>query len=112
MSFSERVTSTHELGSVIRAARVELGISQRELAQRSGRSQRFISELERGKETAEIGRALSVLDALGLVVVVQSTNPAGAGREAVRRTVDSLESRLGEGRARRKGLSDYLEELS
>lgn len=35
-------------------------------------SMRFLSELERGKETAELGKALNVLNKLGLEVIIQS----------------------------------------
>ena len=36
---------------------------------------RFLSELERGKATAEVGKVLSALDQLGLEVIIQ---PKGA----------------------------------
>lgn len=58
------------LGSLIRTARKAAGLRQDELAAASGVGLRFLVELERGKETAQIGKALQVLDALGLTVEV------------------------------------------
>jgi len=55
-----------DLGDTIRRERKQLGLRQDELAAVSGVGLRFLVELERGKPTAEIGRALQVLDALGL----------------------------------------------
>jgi y4mF family transcriptional regulator len=65
-----------EIGSVIRAERKALGLTQGDLAAASGVSLRFLSELERGRESAGVGRVLHVLDMLGLEVVVES--PGGA----------------------------------
>lgn len=55
-----------DLGETIRRERKQLGLRQDELAAVAGVGLRFLVELERGKPTAEIGRALQVLDALGL----------------------------------------------
>jgi len=57
--------TTEELGRIIRAARREQGLRQDQLAGAAGVGVRFLSELERGKETARVGKALAVLDALG-----------------------------------------------
>lgn len=42
------------------------GYSQQEFADLAGVGRRFISNLENGKPTAEIGKVLQVLTALGL----------------------------------------------
>jgi len=60
------IETTAELGSTIRQVRKELKLNQTDLAKKAGCSQRFISELERGKQTAELGKTLDVLSALGL----------------------------------------------
>lgn len=70
------IHSTDELGRVIRAERKALGLTQDDLAAACGVSLRFISELERGRATAGVGRVLHVLRMLGLRVVLES--PAGA----------------------------------
>lgn len=67
-------TTAREVGEAIRLRRKDLGQTQKELAEISGTRERFISEVERGKETAEIGKVLDLLDALGLEsrIVVRS----------------------------------------
>ena len=47
------------------AARRAVGLRQDELAAATGVGLRFIAELERGKPTAQTGKALQVLQALG-----------------------------------------------
>ena len=63
--------TTEELGRIIRAARREQGLRQDQLAGAAGVGVRFLSELERGKETARVGKALAVLDALGCKVQIE-----------------------------------------
>ena len=53
------------IGATIRSIRKAQGVSQETLAGLAGTGQRYISELERGKETARIREMLKVLDALG-----------------------------------------------
>ena len=53
------------IGAKIRSIRKAQGVSQETLAGLAGTGQRYISELERGKETARIREMLKVLDALG-----------------------------------------------
>ena len=108
MSRFEKLSDAASFGRVVRAERKELGLSQRELAQRCACSQRFISELERGKQTAELGKALGVLEELGLVVRVERRDPAAAGREAVDRLVERTVARLGRSERKRPSLADYL----
>ena len=59
------------LGRAIRDRRRELGYTQAFLADYAGISASFLSELENGKETAEIGKALHVLKMLGLDLYVE-----------------------------------------
>ncbi len=65
------IQSTAELGSIIRSERKALGLTQSDLAASSGLSLRFVSELERGRASAGIGRVLRVLKMLGLEVVLE-----------------------------------------
>ncbi len=53
------------IGAKIRLIRKAQGVSQETLAGLAGTGQRYISELERGKETARIREMLKVLEALG-----------------------------------------------
>ena len=60
------IESAQDLSNIVRSQRTSLGWSQAELAQRSGCSQRFVSEFERGKPGAEVGKVLALLHAMGL----------------------------------------------
>lgn len=57
--------NTVEFGAVIRQARLAQGLRQDQLAAAAGVGVRFLIELERGKTTTQLGKALAVLDALG-----------------------------------------------
>jgi len=65
-----------QLGKLIRDTRKTLGVTQKDLALTSGTGIRFIIDLEKGKETCEIGKALAVLRTLGIQLTL--TPPAGA----------------------------------
>ena len=73
------IHSTEELGRVLRAERKALGLTQGDLAAASGVSLRFVSELERGRPTAGVGRVLRVLKMLGVRVVLERSGTAGDG---------------------------------
>jgi y4mF family transcriptional regulator len=60
------IDSYEVLGPLIRRRRKELGLNQTELAGVAGTSLRFVSELERGKRTAQLDGVLRVLAALGI----------------------------------------------
>lgn len=62
------ITTVADIGSVVRAARKSSGVRQDDAAGSAGVSHVFLRDLERGKETAQIGRALQVLSELGLKV--------------------------------------------
>ncbi len=61
-----RVNSATDFGAELRRRRNELGHTLAEAAALCRVGIRFLSELERGKPTAEIGRALKVARRLGL----------------------------------------------
>ncbi|MBC7298830.1 MAG: helix-turn-helix transcriptional regulator [Demequina sp.] len=53
------------LGIAIRTLRLERGLTQQELAERSGTSRRWIIDLEAGKgDNARLGMVLAVFDTL------------------------------------------------
>lgn len=58
--------TTQQIGRTIRDTRKKLGVTQKDLALTSGTGLRFVIDLERGKETCEIGKALTVLQTLGI----------------------------------------------
>src|SRR3546814_4392077 len=59
------VLDSTRIGQIVRDERKELGLRQDELAAASGVGLRFIVDLERGKATAQIGKVITVLAALG-----------------------------------------------
>ncbi len=59
-----------DIGGIVRMARKDAGLRQFELAGAAGVGLRFIVDLEAGKPTAQIGKVLQVLDALGCSVDV------------------------------------------
>lgn len=66
------VRSTADIGAIIRSRRRELGYTQAEFANRVGVGTTYLSNLENGKETAEIGKALHILMMLGLDLFVEA----------------------------------------
>ena len=61
-----KVTDARSFGEAIRRRRKELNYTQVFLAEFSGFSVSFISDLERGKSTAELGKAIYLANLLGL----------------------------------------------
>jgi len=67
-----------DIGRLVRETRKGLGVTQKGLALTSGTGLRFIIELERGKQTAEIGKVLTILQTLGIQLTL--TPPAATKR--------------------------------
>ena len=68
-----------QIGTLIREARKNLGVTQKDLALTSGTGIRFIIDLEKGKDTCEIGKALRVLNTLGIRITL--TPPPAPAKE-------------------------------
>lgn len=66
------VHSSRDIGATVRTARKEAHLTQRELADACGCGVRFISELENGKPTIELDRAIRVLNTLSLDVSISA----------------------------------------
>ena len=66
-----KITDAGSLGQAIRARRKELHYTQSYLSEFTGLSISFISDLERGKPTAEIGKTLKIINILGLDLFVE-----------------------------------------
>ena len=62
---ARRALTTAEIGDIVRSTRKAAGLRQDELAGAAGVGLRFIVDLEAGKPTAKMGKALQVLTALG-----------------------------------------------
>lgn len=65
------VRSAEELGRLVRAHRKSRELTLETVSGLGNLSPRFLSEFERGKETAEIGKILKALRTLGLEVIIQ-----------------------------------------
>ncbi len=65
------VRSAEDLGKLVRAHRKQRKLTLETISGLGNLSTRFLSEFERGKETAELGKVLQALRTLGLEVVVQ-----------------------------------------
>ena len=57
-----------QFGEAIRFFRKRHGLTQQQVADMVGCSLMYVSSLERGKATAELGKALKILDALDVEV--------------------------------------------
>lgn len=62
------------LGQLVRVKRLTLKLTQQQLAERAGVGRRFVCELEAGKPTIELGKALAACQALGLTLTAQDSN--------------------------------------
>ncbi len=69
---SRRIVTAEDLGRAIQRRRADLGHTQAEAAALCNVGVRFLSELERGKPTAEIGKALKVARRLGLELALEA----------------------------------------
>jgi len=57
-----------QLGRLVRSTRKALGLSQPDLALTAGVGIRLLVEIEKGKPTAQIGKVMQVLSALGIEI--------------------------------------------
>jgi transcriptional regulator with XRE-family HTH domain len=74
-----KIASSQDLGRIIKLKRKEVGIKQEVAAGISGVGTKFLSQLENGKETAELGKTLQVLRKMGLDLYIypRSAPPKG-----------------------------------
>ncbi len=61
MEYSGKVTSAESLGRILQQARLLKGLSQRELAERLGTTQRYIWEIEAGKPSIFMDRLFAMM---------------------------------------------------
>lgn len=69
------VVRPEDVGALARSRRRSLGLSQAKLAERLGTSQDWVSRLESGKPTLQLGLVLRALRELG-VTLSDESNPA------------------------------------
>jgi y4mF family transcriptional regulator len=61
-----QIQNTTDIGQTVQTYRKKQGLTQEELALLANVGRRFVVELEQGKNTAQIGKILQVLHALGI----------------------------------------------
>lgn len=66
------IHNTTDFGISLRKRRKELGYTQRYISEFTGFSISFISDLENGKSTAELGKAIYLANMLGLDIAVNA----------------------------------------
>lgn len=67
-----KVRDAKDIGELLRRARKRQGLTQQELADLVGVGVRFVSEVERGKGSAEIDRVIELLRGVGIDVFLQA----------------------------------------
>ena len=76
------IHTAEELGHLARMHRKQRRLTLETVSGLGNLSTRFLSEFERGKETAEIGKVLKALRTLGLEVIIQPRGQAVPARRS------------------------------
>ncbi len=71
VSLQDEVTSSKEIGLMIKKRRKSVKVTQRALAAASGCGLKFIIELEQGKPTCQLQKVMTVLGMLGLRIIIK-----------------------------------------
>lgn len=67
-----KINESKDFGTALKLRRKELGYTQSYISDVLGLSVSFISDLENGKKTAELGKAIRYANMLGLDIKVES----------------------------------------
>lgn len=65
---SVRVRTSHDVSTLARGRRLELGWTQHQLAERAGVSRKWVSDFERGRTGPDLATVLRVLDVLDVAL--------------------------------------------
>ena len=66
------ISDSGQFGETLKKRRKELGYTQRYISEFTGFSISFISDLENGKSTAELGQAIYLANMLGLDISINA----------------------------------------
>jgi y4mF family transcriptional regulator len=66
------IKNSKDIGTVIRARRKALGLTQKELVDIAPFGTTFISDLENGKETAQLNKTIETVRMLGLRLIIEA----------------------------------------
>ncbi|MDD6350862.1 MAG: helix-turn-helix domain-containing protein [Lachnospiraceae bacterium] len=69
---SIRVLDPADFGRAVHNRRKELGYTQKYISEMTGISASFISDLENGKATVELGKAMMLASLMGLDITISS----------------------------------------
>ena len=84
----------HGLGTVVRAHRMERGLSRRELADRGGLSPRFLADLEAGRGNISVGKLADLARTLDLPLALLFAG-IGNSQPPIEDTPQTLRSKIG-----------------
>jgi HTH-type transcriptional regulator/antitoxin HipB len=73
MEYTGRVANAESLGRILQQARLLAGLSQRELAQRLGTTQKYVWELESGKPSILMDRLFAAMRETGMELTATIT---------------------------------------
>ena len=76
LAVNTAIKSAAEFGRVVRERRRALGLTQEELASRCGVGKRFIVDLEGGKQTTQLGKALIAANEVGITLAHIGKQPS------------------------------------
>jgi y4mF family transcriptional regulator len=72
-----KITDSKSFGAAVRAYRKSQGATQVQLAATANTGVRFIGDLENGKPTIQLNKALRVADILGIKIEALNINEGG-----------------------------------
>ena len=67
-----RITDSKSFGAMLKNRRKQLGYTQAYISEMTGMSVSFLSELENGKKTAQLDKAIEVAMLLGLDLTMEA----------------------------------------
>ncbi len=73
-----RVQAVREIANTVRGRRLELGMSQQQLATKVGVSRKWLNEFEAGKAHANMAAIMRLLAALDLELTIDKPSTSGA----------------------------------
>lgn len=83
-----RVINPKEFGLHVREIRRQRGLTQTQLAQKTGTTQTWLSEFERGKPRAELGLVFRLLRSLDISMNLQAAFETQASAESSQPSID------------------------
>lgn len=76
-----QVSNSIDLGVAIKNQRTKLGITQGDLASKSGISRTIINQVEKGKPYAQLATIFKILTALNLELTIEQSKHKTAGED-------------------------------